>query len=217
VRDRLAATLAYLRRLPAWRPAGPVGWAAVAAAFLALVGVALALVGPLSAEPSRADTLAGSGAAPSPGRASAAAIPSATASSPAPAGSPVANPKALEDQLVQLINQARTDAGCKRLGADGHLRTAARAHSADMAATGTVSQQGSDGSSPQDRMRKAGYHNGRSEDVGSGYRAAQEALAAWAADPKQRQPLQDCDLKAVGVGVASAANGVPYWTADFGS
>jgi uncharacterized protein YkwD len=221
VRDRRTETLAYLRGLLGWRPAGPVGWAAVAAAVLTLVGVCLALVGPLSAEPSRADTLAGSGSGtgtpPAPGKASAATSPSTPASATAPAGSPIGNPKTLEDQLVQLINQARTEAGCKKLGADGHLRTAARAHSADMAATGTVSHTGSDGSSPQDRMSKTGYRNGKSEDIGSGYRSAPAALSAWTADAKQRQPLQDCDLKAIGVGVAVAANGVPYWTADFGS
>ncbi len=219
MRDRRADTLAYLRSLVGWRPAGPVGWAAVAAAVLALAGICLALVGPLSAEPSRADTLAGtgSGAPPASGKAGVAASPSAPVGSAAPAGSPVGNPKALEDQLVQLINQTRTEAGCKKLGADGHLRTAARAHSADMAATGNVSHTGSDGSSPQDRMSKTGYRNGTSEDIGSGYRTAQAALTAWAADAKQRQPLQDCGLKAVGVGVAVAANGVPYWTADFGS
>ena len=206
-----------LHRLLGWRPSGPVGWAALAAAVLGLIGISLAIIGPLSAEPSRTAALPATTA--SPAKASAAPGPSAappTGTAGPSASSPVAT-KALEDQFVVLLNQARDQAHCDKLHADGHLRNAARAHSADMARQGTVSHDGSDGTSPTDRMRKAGYHNAKNEDIGSGYASATAALDAWSSDPKQRKPLLDCDLKAIGVGVALATDGTPYWTADFGA
>jgi uncharacterized protein YkwD len=214
-----AAPLAYRRpvlsRYPAllrWRPAGPVAWSALVAGVLAAVGISFGVIAPLAAGPPRTDSLPVTSASPG---APPSAAPSPSATAPA-APSPSVRPSVLEDQLVQLVNGARDRAGCDKAHDDGHLHGAAREHSQDMARKGFVDHDGSDGSSPGDRMRKAGYKHPKGEDVGSGYRTAQAALSAWSADPAQRGLLTDCDVKAVGVGVVAAGDGTLYWTADFG-
>lgn len=198
-----------------WRPTGPIGWASVVAAVLALIGFSLGVVAPLAAGSPSADSApltAASKGAP-------ASIPPTTPppTDVAPSDAGTTKTSTLESQLISLINKGFDQAGCDKLHTDSHLRGSARAHSADMAKNGFVSGTGSDHSSPQDRMRKAGYHKPAGEDVGSGYPTAQAAYDAWSGDSKQRDILTDCHVNAVGVGVVAAADGTTYWTADFGN
>jgi uncharacterized protein YkwD len=217
-RAQQPAVLDQLRGLLQWRPTGPIGWATLAAAVLGLLGISFALVAPLAAGSPKVDTAPAT--APSPGPhvsvpAGASADPGDA--SPLPNSSVTAKTSTLESQLVSLINKGRDQAGCDKLDNNGRLHNSARAHSADMAKNGYVGRTGSDDSSPQDRMRKAGYKRPKTEDVGSGYPTAQAAYDAWRGDSGQRGALVDCDIKAVGVGVVLAKDGTPYWTADFGT
>jgi uncharacterized protein YkwD len=195
-----------------------VGWATLAGAVLVLLGISFALVAPLFAGSPKADSAPATTASPGPRAPSTSASdPVGTDVSPLPNAPVTAKAATLENQLVQLINNGREHAGCDKLRVDGHLRNSARAHSADMAKNGYVGRKGSDDSSPQDRMRKAGYRRPKGEDVGSGYPSGQAAYDAWQSDPGQRGILVDCDVKAFGVGVVLAKDGTPYWTADFGA
>ena len=63
----------------------------------------------------------------------------------------------LERQMVDLINQARADQGLDPLLIELHLNDAAQGHSEWMAANGTMSHDGRDGSSPTERMEAAGF------------------------------------------------------------
>jgi uncharacterized protein YkwD len=209
-----------------WRQPGPLALAAIAAGTLCLLGLTFALLPLLRGAP-RADAVPASSASPG-GTAPAAAYDAAASAgaSPQPSllrslppvtgGRPTSRPGDLENQLVTLTNQARAQAGCHPVKNDGHLRSAARAHSNDMAKKGAVSHAGSDGSSFADRIRKAGYRRPLSENVGRGYATAQQAITAWLADPQQRANIVNCAATAVGVGVTVAKNGVAYWTQDFG-
>lgn len=206
-----------------WRHADPVVLAALAAGALALAGIGFAVLPPLVTHP-KADALPVNAGAP-------ASVVPAPAGSPSPSvaaslltslppvaatGRPAAKPGELENQLVELTNRARSQAGCHSVKNDGHLHSAARSHSSDMARKGFVSHAGSDGSSFAERIRKAGYRHPLAENIGQGYVTAQQALTAWLADPAQRASLLNCRAKAVGAGVAVARNGVAYWTEDFG-
>ena len=59
--------------------------------------------------------------------------------------------------VVDLVNQERAKVGCSPLAMNTALNNAALGHSEDMARNDFFDHTGSDGSSPWDRMARAGY------------------------------------------------------------
>jgi uncharacterized protein YkwD len=201
--------------------------AAIAAAGLAIFGV-FALLLPLligggsqsTARPPVQNAAAPPGGTPAPsepGPSAAAPTPSAVATPTTAATTvPVMTGNArFEQQVVGFINNERRRAHCQPLRLDAKLRTAARGHSADMATNAFVDQTGTDGSSPAERMRKAGYPQGLGETLNRGADSPQAVVRAWTKDRSDRSEILDCGAKAIGVGVAFRGK-TAYWTADFG-
>ena len=83
-------------------------------------------------------------------------VPAEPLAEPAPAPAPTPQISALELQTLALVNGARMSRGLPPLEWDQTMAEAARAHAAEMARRGVVSHQGSDGSTPNDRLRRAG-------------------------------------------------------------
>jgi uncharacterized protein YkwD len=216
VGDRETVPIGVMQRL------GPVGIAAIIAAVLVLFGVG-ALVVPLLTSQS---TGSGQAARPPAGAsgvtdvtASDAATPSAapsTGPSSAVPSLPTApgNPQ-FENEVVALVNAERGRAHCQPVRNDERLRAAARAHSVDMATNNFVNHTGSDGSSPLDRMQRAGYGQGLSEDIARGGQRSQDVVRSWMHDKQDRANILDCDARAVGVGLAYRGR-TAYWTQNFG-
>jgi uncharacterized protein YkwD len=123
----------------------------------------------------------------------------------------------LQTQVVSLSNKERVKAGCKSLRVNASLLWSARGHSKYMAATGRFSHTGSGRSSFIARAKAAGYPTPRSENIAYGYRSAAQVVNAWMKSTGHRRNLLDCGAKTFAVGVVFAANGVPYYTQDFGS
>ncbi|GIH89410.1 hypothetical protein Psi01_00400 [Planobispora siamensis] len=121
----------------------------------------------------------------------------------------------LESEAVRLINAARKRAGCAPFRVDARLVQAARTHSAEMAATGRLSHESPDGSSPWDRMEAAGYRDGGAENIGRGSTTAADAVQSWMASSGHRRNILNCALTVTGVGVVDGPAG-PWWTQDFG-
>ncbi|HET8660754.1 MAG TPA: CAP domain-containing protein [Micromonosporaceae bacterium] len=157
----------------------------------------------------------------------AAALASAT---PVPAGVPAAGGggtpapvrsrsriEVVEDEVVVIVNRERQARGCGPVRVDDRLRAAAGAHSADMAAHERMSHTGSDGSSPWERARRAGYAYPMSENVAYGYGTAAEVMRGWMESPGHRANILNCDARAVGVGLAYSGGGTAYWAQVFGS
>jgi uncharacterized protein YkwD len=94
------------------------------------------------------------------------------------------------------------------------LRAAARAHSADMATHNFSRSEGSDGSSPGDRVSRAGYGGFADELVAKGGDAG-DVVKSWLRDDDDREILLDCATKSIGVGAAMRGR-TPYWTVDTG-
>jgi uncharacterized protein YkwD len=132
-----------------------------------------------------------------------------------PVRTPVAT-TTLESDVVTMTNQQRALNGCAPVTADSRITTAARAHSTWMAGTGTFSHVGNGGSSFDARIRAAGYPTPRSENIAWGYRTGADVMDGWMNSAGHRANILDCSAKTVGVGVAYAANGNPYYTEDFG-
>lgn len=134
---------------------------------------------------------------------------------------------AVEQLVLALTNRARAHArtcGWQRfppappLSLSPALTLAARAHSQDMAAHDFFSHTGSDGSSPGERVRRAGYRWRQvGENIASGVRTAPEAVAGWLASPHHCANIMTAGFRQMGVAFAvnpSSAQ-VIDWTEDF--
>jgi uncharacterized protein YkwD len=203
------------------RLGGPTGVAAIATAVLILFGIGAVIVPALS-DGSGEPSSAAAAAAPAPATSAAGAEPTAAASSAAPATtSAKATPSTgasfnsgYEDRVVQLVNGERRKARCEAVRMHPQLRAAARAHSADMAGGNFSRSEGSDGSSPDDRVSRAGYSGFSDELVAKGGDAG-DVVKSWLRDDDDREVLLDCATKSIGVGAAMRGR-TPYWTVDTG-
>ncbi|MGX1759605.1 CAP domain-containing protein [Streptomyces lydicus] len=118
-------------------------------------------------------------------------------------------------RVVELVNKERSKAGCSPLTVNAKLTKAAQDHSKDMADHKNMSHTGSDGSSPGDRITRAGFHwNAYGENVAYGYSTPEKVMAGWMSSPGHKRNILDCSFKEIGVGVAQPGD---YWTQDFGT
>jgi uncharacterized protein YkwD len=122
-----------------------------------------------------------------------------------------------ENKVVEITNQERAQAGCGPVKVNTKLASAARLHSQDQAEHNNMSHTGSDGSSPWQRSERAGYTNAIGENVAAGYRTPAAVMDGWMNSEGHRANILNCNAKAIGVGLAYASNGTPYWTQMFGS
>jgi uncharacterized protein YkwD len=205
----------------------PVVLAAIAAGALAVFGIFALLLPSLigGSSPSGGTSTVQNAAPPPPVTqaptetppSAAVATPSATAppSTATTTAAAVAGNARFEQQVLGLVNAERRRGHCQPVRMDDKLRAAARAHSADMATNNFVDHTGSDGSSPADRMRKAGYPQALSENLARGPGSPQAVVRAWMHDRSDRANILDCDARAMGVGVSFRGR-TPFWTQDFG-
>ena len=145
------------------------------------------------------------------------APPATSAEPPAPSTSPPssrsrANPGA-EQQVVDLVNEARADAGCSALDIDARLTRAAQGHSTDMSDNDYFSHTSQDGRTFVDRVKAAGYPSPGAENIAMGQRSPEDVMDAWMNSDGHRENILNCDLQAIGVGLDTAGW---YWTQDFG-
>jgi len=130
---------------------------------------------------------------------------------------------AYENEVIDLINQERTDRGLSALVQNASLTLAARRHSLDMACTDTWSHTGSDGSSPFSRMLDAGYsYSWAAENIAtssSQYFSASSVVSMWMNSSGHRANILSSNAVHIGVGFRFANNGGydAYYTADFGA
>ena len=127
-----------------------------------------------------------------------------------------------EAQVLSLVNTQRTKAGLPVLSANSALATSARAHSVDQAVNNFMSHTGSDGSSPQDRIKRAGYTGnwwGEIIYAGSGsYGTPANAVTWWMNDPPHAAIILGTHYTDFGAGYAfcSTSSYGAYFTVDFG-
>ncbi|MEU8780377.1 CAP domain-containing protein [Streptomyces sp. NPDC048637] len=140
--------------------------------------------------------------------------------SPAPAASPSASKAAATAsgataRVVELVNSERRKAGCSPLTVNAKLTKAAQDHSKDMADHKNMSHTGSNGSSPEDRITRAGYSwSSYGENVAYGYSSPESVMEGWMSSPGHKRNILDCSFKEIGVGHAQPDD---YWTQDFGT
>jgi uncharacterized protein YkwD len=147
-----------------------------------------------------------------------------------PFATPPAKATVAVDRLVlELTNAARAHdrrCGWRRfprappLSLAPALTRAARAHSRDMAAHSLFSHIGSDGSSPAQRVTRAGYSWSRvGENIASGIGTARQVVSGWLSSPHHCANIMTADFRQMGVAFAVDPGSDPmiYWTEDFGT
>lgn len=123
------------------------------------------------------------------------------------------------EEVLSLVNAERARSGLAPLVRASELDSAAQQHSQSMADNGFFSHTGLDGSSPFDRMRRAGYaFVNAGENIAAGFPTPQAVMAAWLNSPGHRANILEPAYSEIGIGVAMrSGGGLIYWTQDFGA
>jgi uncharacterized protein YkwD len=136
---------------------------------------------------------------------------------------------AISRRVLALTNEARSHA--RRCGGSSFppappltlnaaLERAALEHSQEMAAHNYMDHTGRDGSSPADRITRAGYKwRMVGENLEVGVMTAEEAVAGWLQSPHHCQNLMTAGFTEMGVAFAvnPASDAGVYWTQTFGT
>lgn len=143
----------------------------------------------------------------------------AIASFPMPTATP--DPNALIEQRIgDLINEARAAHGLPPLARASELARAACRHSTDMANHNFLAHIGSDGSTPGQRIKEAGYGwRAWGENIAAGYLSPEDVVAAWMASSGHRSVILRETYMDMGVGYAYNASSQyrHYYTVKFAS
>jgi uncharacterized protein YkwD len=112
-------------------------------------------------------------------------------------------------QLQTLINDERTTAGLPALTANTQLNTAAKDHAVDMLCNDYLSHIGLDGSTPEDRVREAGFTASLVlENLYALHPAyggnAQSAFDWWMSDTDSKADLLNANSTVVGIAYVTA-------------
>ncbi|MBX3269150.1 MAG: hypothetical protein KF729_02745 [Sandaracinaceae bacterium] len=130
---------------------------------------------------------------------------------PGPGPSPTTCAGPEEQQVIDLANGARSSP----FRCDELMARVAREHSEDMCRTGRMSHTGSDGSSPFQRMTRAGVsYRTAGENVAWGQSTPASVHQAWMNSSGHRANIMSSSFGRIGVGY-SACGGRPYWTQVF--
>ena len=131
--------------------------------------------------------------------------------------------------MLALVNNARAVPrtcgdqyfnAARPLRWNGALAQAARRHAEDMARYNYFSHQGDDGSTPAQRVARAGYrYRAMGENIAGGQETPEKAVAGWIRSPAHCANLMDPAFSEMGIDFATSKTsrlGV-YWVQEFGA
>lgn len=124
---------------------------------------------------------------------------------------------AIQFRMEESINALRQAAGVGPVALDSQLIAAAATHSRDMSVQNRPWLFGSDGSSPVDRARRAGF-TGRllGENISESYETELQTLAAWMQQTDTRAVILDRNARAIGFAWYQEPAGKIWWTLSVG-
>lgn len=132
-----------------------------------------------------------------------------------------AHADAYTDQVVTLINAARTSRGLVALVVSPQLTASAQSYSGSMAAGGFVSHVGPDGSTLVTRDEAAGFHDWTllGENLAAGQSSPADVVQAWMNSPEHRDNILSPNFREIGAGFTGPASSMYryYWALEFGS
>lgn len=124
---------------------------------------------------------------------------------------------AMQDEVVTLTNVQRRNNGCGELTANADLRTAMRLHVQEVSQHDGLylSHVSDDGRTFVQRAAAQGYTEAGAENIARGQRTPAEVVQGWMNSEGHRRNIVNCDLQAIGVGVA-LGDGTLVWGQLFG-
>ncbi|MCC6006867.1 MAG: CAP domain-containing protein [Rhodobacteraceae bacterium] len=128
------------------------------------------------------------------------------------------DPSRVQFRMLDSVNALRKARGLPELELSAELNAAAMAHSRDMSFQDRPWNFGSDGSSPLDRVARAGF-TGRlvGENVSETFESEVEALGAWMEEPATSGIIMAPEARFLGLGWHQDANGKIWWTQLIGA
>jgi uncharacterized protein YkwD len=120
-------------------------------------------------------------------------------------------------RMLDSVNALRGATGAPKLEMDAQLIAAAATHARDMAIQNRPWHFGSDGSSPIERIARAGYTGTLvGETLSETYETELETLAAWMDEPGPRAVITDPAATDMGFSWLQEANGKIWWVLVLG-
>lgn len=124
--------------------------------------------------------------------------------------------KALEQKVIDLVNQQRAYNGLPALKANWEVSRVARYKSQDMIDKRYFAHQSPTYGSPFNMMENFGIRfSAAGENIAYGQRTPQEVMNSWMNSPGHRSNILNRTYNQIGVGVAKSSNGTFYWTQMF--
>lgn len=129
------------------------------------------------------------------------------------------------NEVLELVNEERSERGLNPLELDNQLTNIAEDHSQSMANNDFFGHQDpTDGSSPQDRIDEGGYEWSRwAENVAAGYGTPEDVMEGWMNSPGHRSNILNPNFTEIGIGYeflvddTGSVNYNHYWTQVFGT
>ncbi|MFA5581092.1 MAG: CAP domain-containing protein [Paracoccaceae bacterium] len=119
----------------------------------------------------------------------------------------------IQFRMLDSVNALRAASNAPALEFSAQLNAAAATHSRDMSVQNRPWHFGSDGSSPLDRVRRAGYPGQMlGEAISETYETELETLAAWMEQPDTRGIILDPAARNMGFAWHQDSNGKVWWT-----
>lgn len=119
----------------------------------------------------------------------------------------------VQQRALDSLNTLRAQARLAPVGLNAELTAAASAHSRDMSFQGRAWAFGSDGSSPIDRVMRAGYRGDYlGKAVSETYESELETINGWMASPDTRAVLMDPRAREAGFAWYQEPDGKLWWT-----
>ena len=123
----------------------------------------------------------------------------------------------LQFRMLDSVNSLRQASGAAPVQLNAKLNAAAATHSRDMSVQNRPWHFGSDGSSPIDRVLRAGYEGLMlGEVISETYETELETLGAWMEQPSSRIVILEPRARDVGFSWFQEDNGKIWWTMVFG-
>ena len=124
----------------------------------------------------------------------------------------------IQYRMLDSINALRQSSGAGQVQLNSQLNAAAKTHARDMSVQNRPWHFGSDGSSPIDRARRAGYQGGfMGENISETFETELQTLSAWMNQPDTRRTILDPRTRNIGFAWFQEKSGKIWWVLETGS